>query len=245
MTGTPRVTRAVLLAAGRGTRLGHLTERFPKPMLEVAGKPIIGHILTGLAAAGIRKVSIVTGHCADVLEEGVGDGGDLGIQVRYCRQPRPEGTARAVSLARRHLGAEPFFFGWGDILVPGACYRQVLDALDPPFEAALAVNPVEDPWAGAAVYVDDEMRIQRMVEKPPRGTSSTNWNNAGLGLLPPAIWPLVDALRPSSRGEYELPQAIAALVQQGTPVRAVPVQGRWFDIGTPEDLASARAGYRG
>ena len=241
----PRIRKAVLLAAGRGSRLGALTARFPKPMLEVAGRPIIGHILAGLAGAGIQEVYIVTGHCAKILEAGIGDGADLGVRVRYIRQPGTEGTARAVNLARPHLEAAPFFFGWGDILVQAASYRQVIEAARPPFEAALAVNPVDDPCPGAAVYVDRQMRILRMEEKPPRGTSTTHWNNAGLGLLPPAIWPLVDALKPSSRGEYELPQAIAAMVQQGTPVRAVPVQGQWFDIGTPEDLTQARAEYRG
>ena len=240
-----RVRKAVLLAAGRGTRLGALTERFPKPMLEVAGRPIIGHILAGLAGAGITEVFIVTGHCADLLEQGVGDGADHGVRVRYLRQPSPDGTARAVSLARQHLESEPFFFGWGDILVQARSYQQVLEAARPPFDGALAVNPVDDPCAGAAVYVDPGMRILRMVEKPPRGTSTTGWNNAGLGVLPPTIWPLVDALSPSSRGEYELPQAIAALVQRGTPVRAVPITGPWFDIGTPEDLARARAEHRG
>lgn len=238
------IRKAVLLAAGRGTRLGALTESFPKPMLEVAGRPIIGHILAGLAGAGIQEVFVVTGHCAEILEQGIGDGSQHGVSVRYFRQPSPEGTARAVSLARRELEAEPFLFGWGDILVQAASYRRVLQAARPPFEAALVVNPVDDPCAGAAVYVDRQMRILRLVEKPPRGSSSTNWNNAGLGVLPPAIWPLVDALSPSCRGEYELPQAIAALVRQGAQVRAVPVEGQWFDIGTPQDLSEARAAYR-
>ncbi len=234
------VRRAVLLAAGRGTRLGSITERFPKPMLEVGGRPIIGHILAGLADAGVSEVSIVTGHCAEILEQGIGDGAAYGVQVRYFRQPRPDGTARAVSLARARLEGAPFFFGWGDILVSAANYRRVLEAA-PAGDAVLAVNAVDDPCAGAAVYVDDELTVTRMVEKPPPGSSTTNWNNAGLGVLPPRIWPLVDALRPSARGEYELPQAVAALVEQNARVKAVPVEGLWFDIGTPEDLELARA----
>ena len=238
------VRDAVLLAAGRGTRLGALTERFPKPMLEVAGRPIIEHILAGLRGAGIHRVTIVSGHRAEVLERGIGDGSAVGLRVGYVRQRDPDGTARALSLARPQLPGAAFFFGWGDILVPPRNYRAVLEAAVPPAVAALAVNPVDDPCQGAAVYVDPRWMIQRIVEKPPRGSSSTSWNNAGFGVLPPQIWPLVDQLRPSCRGEYELPQAIAALVQD-QPVRAVPVQGRWFDIGTPADLELARERYRG
>lgn len=234
------VHSAVLLAAGRGTRLGHLTERFPKPMLEVGGRPIIGHILAGLADGGVGEVSIITGHCAEILERGIGDGAAYGVEVRYVRQPRPDGTARAVSLARDRLEGAPFFFGWGDILVSPANYRRVLEAASSS-DAVLAVNRVDDPCAGAAVYVDEQRHVTRMVEKPSPGTSTTNWNNAGLGVLPPDIWPYVDALRPSPRGEHELPQAIAAMVDQGARVTAVPVEGQWFDIGTPEDLELARA----
>jgi dTDP-glucose pyrophosphorylase len=87
--------------------------------------------------------------------------------------------------------------------------------------------------------------VERLVEKPPRGTSTTRWNNAGLGVLGPSIWSYINALTPSARGEYELPQAIAALVATGGAIRAVPVKGIWFDIGTPDDLALARAQFRG
>ena len=108
----------------------------------------------------------------------------------------------------------------------------------------LGVNEVDDPWAGAAVYVDEQWRVQKIVEKPPQGSSDTRWNNAGLGVLGPEIWPHVDALQPSARGEYELPQAIAALVASGANVGAVPVRGQWFDIGTAEDLETARREFR-
>lgn len=236
------ITRAVLLAAGRGTRLGSLTASCPKPMLDVAGRPIIGHILAGLAAAGVQEAVIVTGYLAEQVEQGLGDGARYGLHLRYHRQPRPDGTARALALARADLDGSRFFFGWGDILVFPDNYRRVIAAAAAQSgTTVLAVNEVDDPWAGGAVYVDGQMRVQRLVEKPPRGSSTTRWNNAGLGVLGPSIWPHVDALRPSARGEYELPQAIAALIEAGEePVTAVPVEGPWFDIGTPENLAEAR-----
>lgn len=233
------VDQAVLLAAGRGTRLGDLTRETPKPLLEVGGEPIIFRIIRGLAAAGVCDVTVVTGHLAERLEAALGDGSHLGLTLRCVRQERLDGTARAAALARPFLRPGPFFAGWGDIVVEAGNYARVIEGARLT-GAAIAVNEVDDPWAGAAVYVDETMRVLRMVEKPPPGSSTTRWNNAGLAVLPPATWDEVERLEPSARGEYELPQAIAALVAGGYPVVAVPIEGPWFDIGTPESLAAAR-----
>jgi NDP-sugar pyrophosphorylase family protein len=247
--------RAVLLAAGKGSRLGELTEDFPKALLEVGDRPIIVHILDGLLSAGIDDVTIVTGHAGRILESEIGNGGNSGLRIRYERQETLDGTARALALAREHLSGDQFFFGWGDILVPAHDYRAVIRA-SRFAEATIAVNYVRDPYAGAAVYLEPPAegeatdrperqggKVVRIVEKPSRGTSTTHWNNAGFGVLGPSIWPKIPALEPSARGEYELPPAIAALVDAGATVRAVPIEGQWFDIGTPEDLEAARAAY--
>jgi dTDP-glucose pyrophosphorylase len=231
------VERAVLLAAGRGTRLGEIARQTPKPLLSVGGQPMLHRIIGGLAAAGIRDFSIVTGHMAAAVGASTGDGAKWGVAIRYHRQPAIDGTARALALARDDLGEGPFFVGWGDIVVALENYANVLAAS----AAAIGVNRVEDPSAGAAVYIDDAGFATRLVEKPPRGSSTTNWNNAGLMVLPPEIWRFVDALTPSARGEYELPAAVAAYLEAGGRVRAVPIDGPWFDAGTPESLAAARA----
>src|SRR3990172_4041884 len=233
------VEQAVLLAAGRGTRLGDLTRDTPKPLLQVGGRPIIFRVIEGLAEAGVRDIIVVTGHLAEVLEPALGDGSRWGVALRCVRQERLHGGARATALAGPFLRDRPFFVGWGDVVVEGANYARVIGA-SRGTGAVIAVNEVDDPWAGAAVYVDEAMRVLRMVEKPPKGTSKTHWNNAGLAVLPPAIWDEVDRLEPSARGEYELPQAVAAFVAAGHPVVAVPIEGPWFDIGTPENLAEAR-----
>jgi len=233
------IEKAVILAAGRGTRLGALTANYPKPLLEVGGRPIIVHVLDGMARAGISDVTIVTGHFGQLLEAEVGTGEQAGLHIRYVRQEEPEGTARALALAREHVGAGQFLAAWGDILVRPENYQRMMKAARFA-DIVIAVNEVDDPWAGAAVYVDEQMQVQRIIEKPEPGSSSTRWNNAGLFVLGPAIWAEIDRLAPSERGEYELPSALAALVDGGADVRAVPIEGPWFDVGTPDDLERAR-----
>lgn len=236
------VSQAVLLAAGRGARLGSLTTDFPKAMLDVGGEPILHRIISGLATSNVQDITIVTGHCAGILESGTGDGSRWGIRIHYVRQASPDGTARALALARPSLREEPFFVGWGDILVDPTNYARVVSA-GASGGGALAVNEVDDPHSGGAVYVDDQSNVTRLVEKPPEGTSTTHWNNAGLFVLPQSTWSFVERLEPSVRGEYELPQAIANFIAAGNTLTAVPISGPWFDIGTPENLAAARAHF--
>jgi NDP-sugar pyrophosphorylase family protein len=232
------IDRAVVLAAGRGTRLGALTVHRPKPLLEVGGRALLLRILDGLVTAGVGDVTVITGYLGEMVESAVRAAG-YPIAVEFRHQARPDGTARAVALARDRLDGGPFFFGWGDILVDAVNYAAVVEAAAE-LDGSLAVNEVDDPWAGAAVEVGGDGVVTRIVEKPPKGTSRTRYNNAGFGVLPPAIWSDIDALQISERGEYELPRAIAAFVERGGRLRAVPVMGQWWDIGTPEDLADAR-----
>jgi dTDP-glucose pyrophosphorylase len=235
------MTTAVVLAAGRGTRMGALTAATPKPLLPVAGRPIIEHVLSGFAGAGVRRAVIVTGYLGAAVEAALGDGARLGLELAYCRQEQPDGTARALLLAEPLIADEPFALSWGDILVPRPFYAEFLEAFARrPCDAQLAVNAVDDPWRGAAVYVDDDWRVQRIEEKPPRGTSRTGWNNAGVLMLTRLAFAYARRVAPSPRGEYELPQAIAQMVRDRRAVRAVPVRGPWSDVGTPADLAAAQ-----
>jgi len=231
---------AVILAAGRGTRMGALTERAPKPLLLLRGRPIIEHILMGLRAAGVNEAVIVTGYRGEQIEAHLGDGQRLGLSLSYRRQTRPDGTARALLLAGDAVGSRDFVLSWGDIVVTPANYAALTaDFARTRCDVLLMVNDVDDPWRGAAVYVDEHWRVTRVIEKPPRGASRTRWNNAGIFVFTPLIFSYAERLQPSARGEYELPQAIAMMIGDGRLVRACPLRGFWSDLGTPEDLAAA------
>ena len=109
------------------------------------------------------------------------------------------------------------------------------------------VGTLLGPVLGAAVYLSDgeAPMVTQLVEKPAPGTSVTTWNNAGFGVLPPEIWPYIERVHAGPSGEYVLPVAIADFVAGGGSVRAVPVEGPWFDVGTSDTLAAARSHYGG
>ncbi len=236
------IRNAILLAAGRGKRLGDLTAHTPKPMLEIAGAPIIAHILEGLAQAGIKQAIVVTGYLGEQIEEFCRRFQSKGFAIATVRQPTLNGTGGAMLAAIPLIGANPrFVFGWGDVLMDHEFYQRfMMQANASDYDLLLSVNRVRDPCAGAAVYVDAEMRVERIVEKPPPGTSATNWNNAGLFASTTTLLDYVARLKPSPRGELELPAAIAAMIEDGRIVRAAELRGFWSDIGTPEDLERAR-----
>jgi UDP-N-acetylglucosamine diphosphorylase / glucose-1-phosphate thymidylyltransferase / UDP-N-acetylgalactosamine diphosphorylase / glucosamine-1-phosphate N-acetyltransferase / galactosamine-1-phosphate N-acetyltransferase len=238
------IRKAVLLAAGRGKRLGALTERIPKPMLEVAGPPLLGHIVAALAANEVRDLAIVTGYLASHIDEWCArrTREDTGLHLTTLHQPELNGTAGAMLLAKDFvLDEAAFIFGWGDILMDAENYaRFTQSARSQSYDLMLSVNRVRDPWRGGAVYVDSEMRVERLVEKPAPGTSTTQWNNAGLFAATPRLFDYLAKLKLSPRGELELPQAIAMMIADRCEVRAVDVRGFWSDVGTPDDLESAR-----
>jgi NDP-sugar pyrophosphorylase family protein len=110
--------KAVILAAGKGTRMRELTNELPKPMLRVQGKPILEHIVAGIVAAGVRDIFIVTGWRAEVVESHFGDGKKWNARIAFGRQVVQDGTGKAPELAKDFIGDSPFLLTYGDILVP-------------------------------------------------------------------------------------------------------------------------------
>lgn len=232
-----RVSKAVILAAGRGLRLGSLTSDRPKPMVPVAGRPCLDWIVRGIRNAGILDFVIITGYLGDVIERYFGSGTDLGVQITYLHQSKLNGTGGALNLAREAVGCRPFLLSWGDILVDPRNYSAIRERFERErMDAALGLNWVDDPFQGGAVYLDDKDRVLRIIEKPPRDTSTTHWNQAGLFCFQPLVFEYTAKLRPSPRGELELPQAITQMVADGRQVVGVPLVSYWGDIGTPGEL---------
>lgn len=229
------VHKAVILAAGRGKRMQQLTADLPKPMLPVAGRPLLAHILERLQAAGISEAFLVTGYRAETIEQHFAD---YPLPLTFQRQTVLDGTAHAALLAEQWVKNDPFLLTFGDILMSPSDYRGLMDALEPAVEAVVGVKWVDDPYQGAAVY-EEQGHVTRIIEKPPQGTSSTHWNSAGLYAFRPSLFAELKAVQPSVRGEYELTSAISQLVDQQKLLRMYAIQGAWRDVGRPEDLIAA------
>jgi len=230
------MNKAVILAAGRGTRMGEITLATPKPLIELNGRPMLHHILDRLAASGIAEVLIVTGYLGEQLEAAASS---HGIPVTFRRQQQVNGTATAALLARDWVGDEPFLLTFGDILAETSHYTGMYDAFTGT-DGVLAARYVDDPYQGAAIYVDAGNRVLRIIEKPPQGTSSTHWNSAGIYVFSPVIFDELARVTISSRGEYEVTTSITQMIEAGRRLRMFLLVGEWLDVGRPEDLAKAR-----
>jgi len=226
---------AVILAAGRGKRMGALTEDTPKPMIAVRGKPLLEHILERLREAGVQRALIVTGYKAEMIEEYFAE---YPIEIAFRRQEVLNGTAGAAMLAREWVGAEPLLLTYGDILTEVSDYCGMVARLDAETDAVVVAKWVDDPWQGAAVY-EEGGRVIRIVEKPPVGTSTTHWNSAGSYVFRPVLFEELERVPMSERGEYELTSALTQMIERGLRLLLYPLEGAWRDVGRPTDLDAA------
>ena len=230
------INKAVVLAAGRGTRMRELTAEVPKPMIEVRGKPVLQHIVEGLQHAGIRECLLVVGYRADAVQNFFGNGSRYNVGIQYATQKVQDGTGRVVDLACDFVGDNPFILSYGDILVDPANYKRVVDLPDD-VEGMLTVTRGEDVSKGGAVFVNERMELLDLREKSQRDELTSPWYNAGLYAFRPSIFEFTAKLQPSPRGEYELTDAIRDLAQSGKKVQAVELTGEWADVRDPEILA--------
>jgi dTDP-glucose pyrophosphorylase len=234
------IAKAVLLAAGRGTRMRELTEALPKPMLQVRGKPVLQHIIEGLRDAGLRDFLVVVGWRAEVVREFFGNGSQFGVRIQYTTQIVQDGTGKVVELAQEFAGRDPFILSYGDILVAPQNYPRLCAALADA-EAVVSVKRNEDVSKGGAVFVNEKFELTDLREKPKPGEPTSPWYNAGIYAFRPGIFEYVAKLKPSPRGEYELTDAIRDLAFAGQKVQALELTGDWADVRDPEILAQLNA----
>ena len=234
-----QIKKAVILAAGRGTRMRELTDELPKPMIPVHGKPILEHIVSGLAANGVTDFLIVVGYRKDVVMDHFGDGAERGLSINYVEQIVQDGTGKVVELGREFTGADPFVLSYGDILVSPESYGPLVDFTE--VDAKLTVKSNEDVRKGGAVFIDEHGSVTDLIEKPEEGQPTSSSYNAGIYAFSSEIYDFTARLKLSPRGEYELTDAIADLVRAGKKVKAVELTGDWADVRDPEVLAELNA----
>lgn len=243
--------KAVILAAGKGTRMGSLTGDLPKPMLPVQDKPILEHIITGIATQGVSDFCIIVGWKADVIQKHFGDGSSLGIKIKYTTQEVQDGTGKAPELARNFVGNDPFLLTYGDILVRPDTYKQMLDRFEEDdFSGLITVTPGEDVRKGGINFFDNAFCLKKIVEKPSDEEldqlkiegwlkkGEPVWYNAGIYIFKPILFEHTAKLHKSPRGEYELTDAIGTMIDNNEIIAGKKIEGRWVDVRDPDVLNS-------
>lgn len=247
--------KAVILAAGKGTRMQELTNELPKPMLPVQGKPILEHILEGLRGVGIRDFCLVTGWRKEVIERHFADPARWGVRLEFVEQPVQDGTGKAPEMAKDFVGSDPFLLTYGDILVKPETYAQMVRRFgEGDFSGLLTVTAGQDVTKGAINFFDDQFCLRRLIEKPSAAQlaelrtsgwlkpGDPVWYNAGVYVFRPVVFEYTARLEKSPRGEYELTDAIIAMIAAGHRIAGLPIAGRWVDVRDPETLAALERG---
>ena len=232
--------KALLLAAGLGTRLGPLTLDTPKGMLPVGGTPLIECLVRWLRSHGIADLAINLHHHPEVIRQHLGDGAQLLTRITYSYEPALLGTAGAARNLKRFLD-EPFVVVYGDGFTNLDLTRLRLkhDARRIPGDPhiTLSLRRVANPTACGLVGLDDEGRVTRFVEKPPAHEVFTDLASAGILIIEPELLDLIPEGQVTDFGRDTLPLALAQAVRMyGEPLLDDEFL---IDIGTPASYLEA------
>ncbi len=223
--------KAVILAAGKGTRMGPLTENRPKVMLPVVNRPILEHIILTLEMAGIRDFLIVTGYHKEKIMEYFKDWSKWGVNIQYVEQKTQKGTADAIASVK-DLIDERFLVTNGDVLAGSSDIRNLVKTAG---DVVIASKKVASPEEYGILYVKGS-RIEKIVEKPKSSTSDLA--NAGIYVFSPDIFDAINKTKPSKRGEYEITDSMQHMIDSGNESGFVLLE-KWQDIGFPWHVLEA------
>jgi glucose-1-phosphate thymidylyltransferase len=230
--------KALILAAGKGTRLRPLTNTVPKHLLPVGNKPILFHVLDYIKEAGIKDIGIVvspdSGH---YIEEAINTGSDKGGKIKFIVQPEPLGLAHAVKVAQGFLGDSTFLMFLGDNLIQEGVKDFLSEFYASNSDASILLKEVPDPRAFGVAELDSSGRVVHLVEKPKKPKS--NLAIIGVYLFTAEIHKAIAQTKPSWRGELEITDAIQKLLEMGKEVRSHLLRGWWLDIGSNDGLIEA------
>jgi dTDP-glucose pyrophosphorylase/phosphoheptose isomerase len=227
--------KAMILAAGEGTRLRPLTEHCPKPMLPVGGRPLLEHLLKLLRNHGVREVAINLHYCPEAVTSHFGDGSGLGMKIAYSHEEELLGTAGALRRMAPFLN-DTFLVLCGDLLTDADFTSLVEFHRWRSSVATTALHRVEEPGRAGLVDAAPDGRILRFEEKPPRSRRFTNLACTGIYVFEPSVLAEIPEGRPSDLGHDLFP----CLVGKGLPVYGLEGVGRVLDIGSPERYALAQ-----
>ena len=231
--------KGIILAAGHGTRLGLLTRCTPKPLLAVAGRPMVTYGLQALVEAGVTELIVVLGHLGEQIRHALGETTYRGVHLTYVESAdRRDGNGLSLYAAREAVGDEPFILVMADHLFSACLVRQLLAT--PRKQSTLCVDrqpsPIIQVGEATQVRVDQMGWVTRIGKNLPR------WNGLDTGVfwLTPASFRAVETLQAEGLPSPTLAQVCRSLIEHGKGLKACDVSGRfWTDLDTPTDLRRA------
>lgn len=234
---TPKI--GLILAGGKGTRLRPITEEIPKPLIPVHGKPVIQHTIELFKRHGIKKVLLSVGYMADKIKNYFGDGSQLGIEIVYVEESKPQGTAGPLRLAKRYL-TDSFVMCNADELKDIDLEEMFIMHKGNNALATIALTTIEDTSAYGVAKLHGS-RILEFIEKPKKGDAPSNLINSGLYILEPAILAYI----PEGKEPVSVEREVFPKVAADNKLFGFPFSGQWFDTGTMERYEKALKHWKG
>ncbi|MFQ3645646.1 MAG: glucose-1-phosphate thymidylyltransferase [Anaerolineae bacterium] len=228
--------KAIILAAGQGTRLRPVTLTMPKPLVPVANKWLIAYAIDVLKGAGLNEIGIVVNSPDSSIVTTLGHGEKLGVKLNYIIQSEQKGLAHAIGLAQDFVGDEPFSVFLGDNIFQDNMQGLLTNFASSSAEATVVLGEVPDPSRFGIAVLEDN-RIKGVVEKPKDPPS--NLAIAGVYLFRSSIFDAIRMIKPSWRNELEITDAIQVLIDSGKPVEPYLLNGWWIDAGKPDPIILA------
>lgn len=235
---TPPEPIAVILAAGKGSRIYPLSASKPKPVLPVGNVPLLAHQLALIRSCGIRRVHIVIGHRGYEVVSALGDGAEYGVEISYVEQPDTIGIAHALGQMEPHVDA-PFLLLLGDIyFVTDSLSAVVAEVCEGRANAVLVSKEEPDPAMlrrNFAILADDDGRVRRVIEKPRQTRSRIK--GCGIYMFDLHVFDAIRRTpRTAMRDEYEITDSIQILIDDGLDVYHRSNVREDYNLTTPEDL---------
>ncbi len=220
---------AVIMAGGKGTRLGPITEHVPKSMLPVAGRPILERLVLNLVGFGVRRIYLAVNHLAHVITDHFGDGSKLGCDIRYLREEQPLGTGGALTLLPE-MPVEPLVVLNGDLVTQFDLNAMLAFHDAGRFRATVAVHTYTHTVPFGVLDIENDC-VKDITEKPTVAFSA----NAGIYVIDPAL-----IARVPLGTEFPLPNLLYSCIEHRERVGAFRIEGDWIDVGRAPELRRAR-----
>ncbi|MBM3675818.1 MAG: mannose-1-phosphate guanyltransferase [Actinobacteria bacterium] len=219
--------KAVILAGGEGTRLRPLTSNQPKPMMPIANRPMMEHVVRLLADHGFDDVVVTVAFLANQIRTYFGDGSDFGVRMRYATEDSPLGTAGSVCNAATELD-ETFLVISGDVVTDLDLGAFVKAHRAAGAFGSIALKRVEDPVEFGIVITHDDGSIERFLEKPTWGQVFSDTINTGIYVLEPEVFDFI----PKGEVVDFSGDVFPAVLRRGKPLFGYVAEGYWEDVGT-------------